>query len=64
MEAAIAEHPQALWPRRILTHVFLQSGEWDAAEQALGAVLALDPNNAEALRNLAVLRQQQGRGAG
>jgi GT2 family glycosyltransferase/tetratricopeptide (TPR) repeat protein/SAM-dependent methyltransferase len=65
LQAAITEHPQALWPRVILSHVLLQQGtDWHAAERALHDVLALDPHHAEALRNLAVLHRQRGHGAG
>jgi cytochrome c-type biogenesis protein CcmH/NrfG len=49
----------------ILTQVLLQEGrDWDAAERALRAVLVLDPGNAQAQQNLAVLLRQQGRAAG
>lgn len=64
LEAAIAQAPQALWPRVIRSHVLLQQGQdWAAAEQALRDVLALDPHHAEARRNLDVLLTRQGRGA-
>jgi tetratricopeptide (TPR) repeat protein len=60
---AIARDHRALWPRVILSHVFLQEGkDWDAAEQALRDVLTLDPNHAQARHNLNVLLHQQGRG--
>jgi tetratricopeptide (TPR) repeat protein len=62
--AAIAQNPQALMPRVVLSNVYLQEGrDWDAAERALRGVLAVDPNNASAQHNLAVLariRSQQG----
>jgi GT2 family glycosyltransferase/tetratricopeptide (TPR) repeat protein len=65
LQAAIVEHPQAPWPRVILSHLLLQEGQdWHAAERALQDVLALDPHHAEALRNLTVLRRQRGRGTG
>jgi GT2 family glycosyltransferase/tetratricopeptide (TPR) repeat protein len=58
----ITAYPQAVWPRVILSHCLLQEGrDWAAAEQALRDVLALDPHNAEAKSNLAVLLRQQGR---
>jgi tetratricopeptide (TPR) repeat protein len=59
LEAAIALAPQALRPRVALTHVLLQEGvDLVAAEQALRAVLALDPGHSEARHNLEVFRQQ------
>jgi hypothetical protein len=62
LEAAIEQAPQALWPKVILSHVLLQEGQdWAGAEQALRAILALNPSHAEAQRNLAVLLKQQGR---
>jgi hypothetical protein len=43
-------------PRVLLSHVLLQEGKDPAAaEQALRAVLALDPGDAEAQHNLQVL---------
>jgi GT2 family glycosyltransferase/tetratricopeptide (TPR) repeat protein len=63
--AAIARQPQALWPRVILSHVLLQEGQdWDAAEQALRDVLALDPHHPEANGNLTLLRRRLGKDAG
>jgi Flp pilus assembly protein TadD len=56
----IDRFPQAVEPRVLLSYVFLQEGiEWAAAEQALEDVLALDPGNQEARRNLAVLQNQR-----
>ena len=47
-------------PCTFLSHTLLQEGrDWAAAEQALRAILDLDPNDAEAKNNLAVLLQQQ-----
>jgi tetratricopeptide (TPR) repeat protein len=52
----IAQAPQALLPRVLLSYAYLQEGnEWAAAEQALRNVLEIDPTNAEAKRNLEVL---------
>jgi tetratricopeptide (TPR) repeat protein len=60
LRQTITDHPRALWPRVILSHVLLQEGrDLAAAEQALHDILALDPHHAEARRNLAVLRRQQ-----
>jgi tetratricopeptide (TPR) repeat protein len=61
LEACIAQDPQAVWPRVILSHLLLQEGtDWLAAEQALRDVLALDPGQAEAKHNLAVLERDRG----
>jgi tetratricopeptide (TPR) repeat protein len=65
LEASIAAYPRALWPRVIRSHVLLQGRQdWEAAEQALLAILVIDPHHTEAQRNLAVLRRQRGRAAG
>jgi tetratricopeptide (TPR) repeat protein len=56
VNAMIGEHPTLLGPRVVLSHVLLQEGkDWSAAEKALRDVLAIDPNHAEAQRNLSVL---------
>jgi hypothetical protein len=60
----VAGHPQAIWPRVVLSHVLLQEGrDLAGAEKALRDVLALDPNHAEARVNLAVLLQNRQREA-
>lgn len=57
--ATIAKYPDALAPKVILSHAYLQEGkDWKGAEQALLKVLELDPNNNEAARNLMVLRKE------
>jgi glycosyltransferase involved in cell wall biosynthesis len=57
MEATIATAPQELGPRLVLSRILWQEGrDWAAVEQALRAVLAIDPNHAEARANLARLR--------
>jgi tetratricopeptide (TPR) repeat protein len=54
----IACFPQELAPRVLLTHALLHEGaDLDAAEKALGDVLAMAPDHAEALRDLDRLRQ-------
>jgi tetratricopeptide (TPR) repeat protein len=61
LEETIARYPQALGPHVILSHVLLQEGrDWAAAERTLRRVLELDPDNAEARRNLAVLLRRNG----
>jgi tetratricopeptide (TPR) repeat protein len=56
LEEAIRRSPQSLRPRQALSHVLLfENKDPAAAEQALREVLRLDPNNAEAKQNLAVL---------
>jgi thioredoxin-like negative regulator of GroEL len=65
LEATIARHPREVWPRVILSHVFLQeSHDGGAAERALLGVLELDPAHKEARHNLAVLRAGHGRATG
>jgi predicted Zn-dependent protease len=62
LEETIGRFPEAVWPRLIRTHVLLQE-ERDpaAAEGALRDLLARDPRQAEAWRNLAVLFGRHGR---
>jgi tetratricopeptide (TPR) repeat protein len=60
VQETIAANPQALWPRVVLSHIFLQEGkDWTAAETALREVLRLEPNHAEAKRNLSILVHQR-----
>jgi tetratricopeptide (TPR) repeat protein len=61
LEQVIAQAPEALSPRVILSHVLLQEGrDWRTAERALRDILTLEPNHAEARHNLAVLLERQG----
>jgi glycosyltransferase involved in cell wall biosynthesis len=60
-DAAIRRAPRAVGPRLLLSHVLLQEGDLAAAEPALRAVLALDPNHAEASRNLDQLLARKSR---
>jgi tetratricopeptide (TPR) repeat protein len=66
LEGAIRRAPQALGPRVLLSHALLQEGrDPAAAEQALRAILELDPQHPEARHNLALLlqeRERRGRG--
>jgi glycosyltransferase involved in cell wall biosynthesis/Flp pilus assembly protein TadD len=56
------EYPTEVEPQLLLSHAYLQEGkDWDAAEKALLAVLALNPRHKEARHNLTVLYQQQGK---
>jgi tetratricopeptide (TPR) repeat protein len=56
LEKAIAQSPNALRPRVVLSHVLLREDrDSTAAERALREILALDPLNAEARHNLSVL---------
>jgi tetratricopeptide (TPR) repeat protein len=62
VEETIAEHPDALGPRILLTYALLQEGsDPAAAEQALREVVGRDPRQAESWRNLALLLRNQGR---
>ena len=61
LEGTVARAPYAVGPRRFLTHSLLQEGrDWSAAEHALRELVTLDPGDAEARHNLAVLLRQQG----
>jgi tetratricopeptide (TPR) repeat protein len=65
LEKAIGLAPEAVWPRLLLSRVILQEGrDMAAAEEALRAVLALDPNQKEARNNLEVRLGQQKSGRG
>ena len=56
---ACARFGQALWPRVELARVLVEEGrDWPAAEQALRAILAREPNHVDARRNLAILQQR------
>ncbi len=64
LERLIAQAPDALAPRYYLTHVLMAEGkDWPAAERALREVLRLDPRQAHAWHNLAVVLRRQGRHA-
>jgi tetratricopeptide (TPR) repeat protein len=56
LEEAISRKPDAVYLWVILSHALLQEGkDWQQAEEALRTVLRLDPGNAEARNNLALL---------
>jgi tetratricopeptide (TPR) repeat protein len=60
LEQAIAAAPRALMPRVAMSHLLLEEGrDLLAAERAVLDVLALAPDNANALYNLSLLRQQR-----
>lgn len=60
LNQAIAAAPRAVTPRLALSHVLLDEGrDLAAAERAVLDVLALAPDNANALYNLNLLRQQR-----
>jgi len=62
LEPMVAGQAQAVYPRVILSHVYLQEGkDLRAAERVLREIVELDPSQAETWRNLAVLLRQQGR---
>jgi tetratricopeptide (TPR) repeat protein len=61
-ESAVAQAPQAVWPREVLSHVLVLEGrDWIAAERVLRELLAMQPNNPTALQNLAVAQRALGR---
>ena len=61
LEEAIARFPDRVYLRTLLSHALLQEGrDWEAAEKAVRAVLALDSDNAGAKANLAALLKQNG----
>jgi tetratricopeptide (TPR) repeat protein len=56
LDEAIGRKPGAVYLWIVLSHALLQEGkDWDLAEEALREVLRLDPGNAEARSNLALL---------
>ena len=60
LEEVIRRKPDAVYLWVILSHALLQEGkDWQRAEEALRTVLRLDPNNAEARNNLALLLADQ-----
>lgn len=59
--AAVARAPGFLAPYNTLGVVYLRHGELDAAAAVLGTVLARDEHDREALSNLAIVAERQGR---
>jgi tetratricopeptide (TPR) repeat protein len=61
LRGLIARNPRAVWPRVLLSRSYLLAGDDpSAAEQALRDVLAVDPENAEARKNLDELTRRVG----
>jgi hypothetical protein len=64
LASVVAQDPEALGPRVLLSQALLQEGhDWPAAEKALLDVLALDADNKDAQHNLQLLRKQRSRAA-
>ncbi|MBX9680049.1 MAG: glycosyltransferase [Gemmataceae bacterium] len=60
LKDVIENDPQAIGPRVLLSQALIQEGrDWEAAEQALLDVLALDPQHKDARHNLQVLKRQR-----
>jgi cytochrome c-type biogenesis protein CcmH/NrfG len=60
LEDAVKRKPDAVYLWVMLSHALLQEGkDWQRAEQALRTVLRLDPGNAKARNNLALLLAHQ-----
>ncbi len=61
LETAVTAGPPALEPRLMLSRLLVKHGaDGEATEQALRSVLSLDPNHAEARRELAALLDKSG----
>jgi tetratricopeptide (TPR) repeat protein len=61
LEPMVAAQPAAVYPRIILSHVYLQERNLESAERVLREIVQLDPTQAESWRNLTVLLREQGR---
>jgi uncharacterized protein HemY len=56
----IEQFPRSIEARQLLSHAYLQEGQdWQAAQDALEAILKLDPEHREAAQNLSVLLRQR-----
>ena len=61
LERAITQYPHEIWPRVLYSRVLMQDGSDRATvERALRDVLTVDPNHAEARRNLEMLLNGNG----
>jgi tetratricopeptide (TPR) repeat protein len=62
LEPMVAAQPGSVYPRIILSHVYLQERkDFESAERVLREIVQLDPTQSESWRNLAVLLREQGR---
>jgi len=61
LRTILAESPDAVGPRRLLTYALLQSGRLAEAEPEFRTLLALAPDDAEAHHNLSVLTSELAR---
>jgi Flp pilus assembly protein TadD len=62
LEPMVAAQPGSVYPRIILSHVYLQERkDLESAERVLREIVHLDATQAESWRNLAVLLREQGR---
>jgi GT2 family glycosyltransferase/Tfp pilus assembly protein PilF len=61
-EPMAAAQPGSVYPRIILSHVYLQEKkDLESAERVLREIVQLDPTQSESWRNLAVLLREEGR---
>jgi GT2 family glycosyltransferase/Tfp pilus assembly protein PilF len=62
LEPMVAAQPGSVYPRIILSHVYLQERkDFESAERVLREIVQLDPTQSESWRNLAVLLRERGR---
>src|SRR2546422_9384707 len=59
--AALGQDPEFLSAYNTLGVIYLRHGDWPQAERVLGYVLEREPANAQALSNLALALERQGR---
>src|SRR5438445_3464863 len=59
--AALGQDPEFLSAYNTLGVIYLRHGDWPQAERVLGYVLEREPANAQALSNLALALEKQGR---
>jgi len=59
--AALGQDPEFLSAYNTLGVIYLRHGDWPQAERVLGYVLEREPGNAQALSNLALALEKQGR---
>jgi Flp pilus assembly protein TadD len=59
--AALGQDPAFLSAYNTLAVVYLRHGDWPQAERVLGHLLEREPENAQALSNLALVLEKQGR---